>query len=291
MDRAAAQRTLHRFFADARDFFPMARTWQCKVGDVTRLLRSAFSRRRTRLAALVLLLTAPAAARAADAAPKTVRVFAAASLTAAFKAVGAAFEAKHPGTKVELNFAGSPTLVQQIREGAPADVFAAADLDNMQRLVDANAVGQPEIFARNVLQIAVAKGNPERIAGLADLTRPGLTVVLCGETVPCGRYAREAFQRAGLTPPVGSRELDVKAVLSKVTLGEADAGIAYVTDVRAAADKVEGVGIAAAHDVTARYPIAVVREAAAPETARLFVDFVLSEPGRTILGELGFLNP
>jgi molybdate transport system substrate-binding protein len=247
--------------------------------------------RLARILALALLVAGPTPARAADAAPKSVLVFAAASLTAAFKAVGSAFEARHPGTKVELNFAGSPTLVQQIREGAPADVFAAADLTNMQTLVDANAVGKPEIFARNILQIAVAKGNPEKIAGLADLTRPGLIVVLCGETVPCGRYALEAFRHANLTPPPGSRELDVKAVLSKVALGEADAGIVYATDVRAAQDKVEGVGLPAAHNVTARYPIAIIREAAAPDTARLFMDFVLSDPGRTILGELGFLNP
>jgi molybdate transport system substrate-binding protein len=241
---------------------------------------------------VALILAGPVAAgHAADAAPKTVRVFAAASLTAAFKAVGSAFQAMHPGTKVELNFAGSQTLVQQIREGAPADVFAAADLTNMRTLVDADAIGKPEIFARNVLQIAVAKGNPKKIAGLADLARPELVVVLCGETVPCGRYALETFQHAGLKPPAGSRELDVRAVLSKVALGEADAGIVYATDVRAAQDKVEGVGLAATHNITARYPIAIVREAAAPDGARLFLEFVLSDPGRTILGEYGFLNP
>src|SRR5262249_42900450 len=150
------------------------------------------------------------------------------SLTASFKAIGAAYEAAYAGTKISFNFAGSPTLVQQIHESAPADVVALADLTNMQTLVDAGVVEKPEIFARNVLQIAVAKGNPRKIAGLADLTRPELTVVLCGESVPCGRYALEAFGHAGLKPPSGSRELDVKAVVSKVMLGEADAGIVYV---------------------------------------------------------------
>lgn len=253
-------------------------------------MRRPRPRRLARLG-LALLLAAPAGARAADAAPKTIRVFAAASLTAAFTSVAAAFEARHPGREVELNFAGSSTLVRQIREGAPADVLAAADLVNMQTLIESDAVEKPEIFARNVLQIAVAKGNPARIAGLADLARPDLTVVLCGAAVPCGRYALEAFSLAKLTPPPGSRELDVKAVLAKIALGEADAGIVYATDVHAAAGSVEGIRIVPTHNVTARYPIAVTRAAAAPDGARLFVDFVLSDPGRTILGEYGFLHP
>ena len=241
----------------------------------------------------VLVLTsclAPVAAEASD--PVTLDVFAAASLTASFRTLGAAFETAHPGTKVAFNFAGSPTLVQQIREGAPADIFASADEANMQKLIAAGAVvGAPQIFAENLLQIAVAKGNPHRIAGLADLAQPGLTVVLCGETVPCGRYALEAFKKAGVTPPAGSRELDVKAVVTKVALGEADGGIVYVTDVRAAADKVEGVGLAASHNVSARYPIATLREATHTDAARAFIAFVLSDPGRKILGDYGFRAP
>lgn len=236
------------------------------------------------------LLLAPLRAHAAD--PATLNVFAAASLTASFRAVASAFEAAHPGTKVALNFAGSPTLVQQIREGAPADVFASADEATMQKLVDAGSVADaPRVFATNVLQIAVAKGNPHAIAGLADLLRPGLTVVLCGETVPCGRYAREAFAKAGLTAPAGSRETEVKAVVTKIALGEADAGLVYATDVRAASDTVEGVGLAPAHAVSARYPIATLRDAPQPDTARAFVAFVLSDPGTKILGGYGFLRP
>lgn len=226
--------------------------------------------------------------------PRTgeVVVFAAASLTASFRAVATAFEAVHPGTKVTLNFAGSPTLVQQIREGAPADVFASADEVSMQKLVDAGAIaGTPHLFARNVLQIAVAKGNPERIAGVSDLGRAGLVVVLCGETVPCGRYALEAFAKAGLTAPPGSREADVKGVVTKVALGEADAGLVYATDVRAAADKIDGVDLPPTQSVSARYPLAVLRDAAHGEAARSFVAFVLSDPGTKILGEHGFLPP
>lgn len=253
--------------------------------------------RRARHAAVVLLALAVGVggsrtASAADAAPGEVSVFAAASLTAAFRAVATMFEAQHPGTKVTFNFAGSPTLVQQIREGAPADVFASADEANMQKLVEANALAEtPRIFAGNVLQIAVAKGNPHRITGLADLAKPGLVVVLCGDTVPCGRYGLEAFAKAGAQAPAGSREPDVKAVLNKVALGEADAGVVYATDVRAARDTVDGVEIPAAHNVTARYPIAAVRDAAHADAARAFIAFVLSDPGTKILGEYGFQSP
>lgn len=246
---------------------------------------------RTSLLAVVLLLQVGSwAARAAD--EGTVNVFAAASLTASFKAVATAFETSHPGTKVVLNFAGSSTLVQQIKEGAPADVFASADETTMQKLVAADAIaGAPTIFARNLLQIAVGKGNPHHIAGLADLSRPGLIVVLCGETVPCGRYALDAFKKAGVTPPAGSREPDVKAVVTKVGLGEADAGLVYVTDVRAASDKIEGVGLPAVHNVSAGYPIAAIRDGAHAEAARAFIAFVLSDPGMKILGDYGFQSP
>ena len=221
-----------------------------------------------------------------------VTVLAAASLTETLRSLAPGFEAAHPGTKVTLNFAGSPTLVQQIREGAPADVFASADEANMQKLVDAVGVADaPSVFATNALEIAVPKGNPEKITSLADLTRPGLTVVLCGASVPCGAYALTAFARAGLTVPVGSREADVKAVVTKVALGEADAGLVYATDVHAARDRIDGVALAPEHAVSARYPLAVLRDAAHPAVARAFVAFVLSGPGTTILGDEGFQRP
>jgi len=238
--------------------------------------------------ALVCSLAAPAAAVE----PTTLTVFAAASLTAAFEAEGAAFESAHPGTKVVFDFAGSPTLVQQIRDGAPADVFASADEANMKMLADAGAVtGTPAVFARNRLEIVVGKGNPKRIATLADLARPRLVVVLCGDTVPAGRYALEAFRKAGVTPPAGSRELDVKAVVSKVALGEADAGIVYVTDVRAARHSVEGIPVPESQNVVGRYPIAALGASPQPDVARSFVQFVLSAPGQAILGDYGFLTP
>ncbi len=252
------------------------------------------SRRRSwpALVALVVVLGFGPGAAPAPADDASLTVFAAASLTTAFRAIATAFESEHPRAKVAFNFAGSATLVQQIRDGARADVFASADASNMQKLVDAAAVrGTPRIFAQNVLQIAVAKGNPRHIAGLADLSRPGLVVVLCAETVPCGRYALEAFTTAGATVPLGSRELDVKAVVSKIALGEADAGIVYVTDVRAASGEIEGIDLAPAHTVSARYPIAVLRDATHPELAEAFVAFVVSEPGSAILGKYGFVRP
>ena len=242
---------------------------------------------------LVVLLAVVGLASPVTAADHTrLNVFAAASLTASFKAIGAAFQVAHPNVELAFNFAGSPALVQQIREGAPADVFASADEATMEKLVGARAVtGAPRIFAGNELQIAVAKGNPHRIAGLSDLEKPGLVVVLCGDTVPCGRYGLEAFAKAGAKAPAGSRELDVKAVLNKVALGEADAGLVYATDVRAARDKVDGVDIPMAHNVVVRYPIAALRDANHVEDARAFIAFVLSDPGTKILGEYGFQSP
>ncbi|MFI5393958.1 MAG: molybdate ABC transporter substrate-binding protein [Candidatus Binatia bacterium] len=221
---------------------------------------------------------------------RTVTVFAAASLTAAFQAVGNAFEKTHPDMKVQLNFAGSSTLVQQIQQGAPADVFASADEANMQKLVESGAIaGAPQLFACNTLQIVVPPGNPKHIAALADLAKPGLTIALCGPTVPCGRYAAEAFGKAGVTAPAASQELDVKAVLTKVAMGEADAGIVYVTDVRAAAGKVEGVDIPESSNVIARYPIAVVKNAPSAAAAAAFIKFVLSSEGQQQLASFGFL--
>jgi molybdate transport system substrate-binding protein len=221
---------------------------------------------------------------------RTVTVFAAASLTAAFQNIAATFEKAHPDLKVQLNFAGSPTLVQQIQQGAPADVFASADEANMQKLTESGGIaGTPQVFARNQLQIAVATGNAKAITGLADLTKPGLTIALCGPTVPCGRYAAEAFAKAGLTPPAASQELDVKAVVSKVAMGEADAGIVYVTDVRAAGGKVMGVSIPESSNVIARYPMAVVKGAPNPAAATAFINFVLSPEGQRVLADFGFL--
>jgi molybdate transport system substrate-binding protein len=220
----------------------------------------------------------------------TVTVFAAASLSAAFQSIATAFEHGHPHLEVQLNFAGSSTLVQQIQQGARADVFASADEINMQKLVEAGALASaPQVFVRNRLQIVVPAGNPKHIASLADLTKSGLVIALCDRAVPCGRYATEAFGRAGVDVPPASQELDVKAVLSKVSLGEADAGIVYATDVHTAGGAVEGVDIPVSATVIARYPIAVLKSAPNTAAAVTFVDFVLSTEGQRVLAGFGFM--
>ncbi len=221
-----------------------------------------------------------------------VTVFAAASLTAAFTEIGDAFMAEHPATKVKLNFAASSELVTQIGQGAPADVFASADEANMKKLTDAgdNATA-PAVFATNRLEIIVEPGNPRGITGVAGLTEPGLVVVTCAAEVPCGKYASRVFQAAGVHVTPKSFEKDVKAVVAKVTLGEADAGIVYATDVAAAGDKAAGVDIPVDQNVVAEYPIAVTRDAANPAGAQAFVDFVEGDRGRRILASYGFLAP
>jgi len=222
----------------------------------------------------------------------TVSVLAAASLTEAFRTIGKDFEAAHPGSKVEFNFAGSSTLARQIIEGAPADVFASADDENMKKVVDAGDVaGAPKPFVHNRLAIIVARGNPKRIEGLADLARPGLTISLAAPGVPVGRYAAEAFAKAKTPVPDASREADVNAVVMRVSMGEADAGIVYTTDVTAGRDTIEAVPIPEVQNVVASYPIAQLTGAPNASGARDFVAYVLSPAGQRVLASFGFLPP
>lgn len=219
----------------------------------------------------------------------SVTVFAGSSLTDAFKKAGDQLKVKNAGTDFVFNFGSSSTLATQIINLAPADVFASADDVNMQKIVDAKLNdGPPATFLSNRLQIAVAAGNPKQIAGLSDLAKPGLIVVLAGPTVPAGRYALEALQRAGVTLRPASQEVDVRAVLNKVALGEADAGIVYVTDVKSAGARVTGVDIPEQHQVIARYPITVVKDSNNPRLAKAFVDYILSDEGQRLLAEYGF---
>jgi molybdate transport system substrate-binding protein len=221
----------------------------------------------------------------------TITVFAAASLNAAYTAIGKEFENSHPRTTVTFSFGGSSMLVSQIQQGAIGDVFASADRPNMQKLIQAGLTAEsPIVFARNDLEIVVGKGNPKHIASLADLARSGLVVVLCAPVVPCGSYAAQALQKAGVSVKPASQEADVKAVLSKVALGEADAGIVYVTDVKAAGAAVEGVAISPALNVVAEYPIVILKDSQNRALARAFVSYVLTD-GRPILARYGFTNP
>lgn len=228
---------------------------------------------------------------AGDARP-TVRVFAAASLTAPFTQLVDAFAARHPELRVELHCAGTPQLVMQLREGAPADVFASADQEQMDRVVAAGcAAAAPRAFASNELTIVTPKGNPAEVRALEDLSRDGVTALLCGPAVPAGRYARSALMRADVAVTSASDEPSVTAIVSKVELGVADAGVVYRTDARAAADRVREVPIPARCNVTATYPIVPTSTGEQPQHGEAFVAFVLGTEGRRVLGEHGFGAP
>nr|WP_104164081.1 molybdate ABC transporter substrate-binding protein [Cryobacterium sp. N22] len=221
-----------------------------------------------------------------------ITVYAAASLQATFTDLAASFETDHPGTTVVLNFAGSSALVTQIIEGAPADVFASADTANMTRLTDASLTdGSPVDFATNVLAIAVPPGNPAGITDLADLAGPDVRLVVCAPEVPCGRAATALAATAGVTLTPVSEESSVTDVLGKVTSGEADAGLVYVTDVAAAGAAVEGIEFAESAGAVNTYPIVPVTGSASADVARAFVDYVTGGTGAAVLGAAGFGAP
>lgn len=221
-----------------------------------------------------------------------INVFAAASLTDAMKAIGPGFQREHPGTSLRFNFAGSTALVTQIVQGAPADVLASADQPNMQKAIDAGATsGTIRSFAGNRLQIVVAAGNPKAVRGLADLSAPSLVVVLCAPAVPCGGYAAQALARAGVKLTPRSQEQDVKGVVTKVALHEADAGIVYVTDVRSGGAQVQGVDIPEGSNVVVTYPVAAIRGGPNPAGGRAFADYLLTPAAQSVLASYGFTQP
>ena len=223
----------------------------------------------------------------------SITVFAAASLKGTFTELADEFEAAHPGTSVELTFAGSSDLVTQITEGAPADVFASADEKNMAKLTDAGLVdaGAPVDFATNVLTIAVPPGDPAGVAGFADLADPALKVVVCAPQVPCGAATTKVEEATGVTLTPVSEESSVTDVLGKVTSGEADAGLVYVTDVIAAGDAVEGVAFPESSEAVNTYPIATVGASSQKELADAIVGFVTGEVGQGVLQAAGFGAP
>lgn len=247
-----------------------------------------------RVLALVLVLAgcgSPAPATTSSGVSGEITVFAAASLTESFTKLGKEFEAANPGSKVTFNFAGSSALAQQINKGAPADVFASAAPANMKQVTDTGAItATPATFAKNTLQIAVPKGNPAKVTGLADFARADLKIALCAEQVPCGAAAKKVFEAARITAAPDTLEQDVKAVLTKVSLGEVDAALVYRTDVKSS-DKVEGVDFAEADKAVNDYPIAPAAKAPNAAAAKAFVDYVLSEKGRKVLTEAGFAAP
>jgi molybdate transport system substrate-binding protein len=222
----------------------------------------------------------------------TLQVFAAASLTDAFTEIGDAFSEDNPDVTVEFNFAGSSALATQIQEAAPADVFASADENNMQKVVDSGDVtAEPQIFTTNILEIAVPAGNPGGVDGLDDFANPDLLIGLCAEEVPCGRFGRQALANAGVTPAIDTNEPDVRSLLTKIEADELDAGIVYVTDVQSAGEAVEGVEIPSDVNVVATYPIAPIAAAPNPDAAEAFIAFVQSSAGQDVLASYGFLQP
>lgn len=234
--------------------------------------------RRVALAAAVVVALAGCATPPAPGTPSgTVTVFAAASLTESFDEIAAAFEEANPGVDIVLNYGGSSGLATQIAEGAPADVFASA---SSTQLPDGT------VFATNVLALAMPEGNPGDISGLADLARPELAIALCAVEVPCGAASATLLEQAGITASVDTVEQDVKAALTKIELGEVDAGLVYVTDVRAAGAAVEGIALPEAEPVA--YPIAALTDS---DAAAAFVAFVLSDAGQAILRAAGFGAP
>ncbi|MFG6476629.1 molybdate ABC transporter substrate-binding protein [Microbacterium sp. P06] len=223
----------------------------------------------------------------------SITVFAAASLTTTFTELAGEFEAQNPGTAVALTFAGSSDLVTQITEGAPADVFASADEKNMAKLTDAELVdaGAPVAFATNTLEIVVPSNNPAGVTSFDDLADPAVKTVICAPQVPCGAAAVTVEEAAGIDIAPVSEESSVTDVLGKVTSGEADAGLVYVTDVITAGDAVEGIEFAEASEAVNTYPIAVVKESAAADVASAFVAFVTGSVGQGVLQAAGFGAP
>jgi molybdate transport system substrate-binding protein len=221
----------------------------------------------------------------------SVTVLAAASLTEAFGTLAKRFEAAHPGVTVRLSFGASSALAQQINAGAPADVFASAAVKNMRQVISAGGARTSTDFVSNVMEIAVPPGNPAHIAGIADLARPGVKVALCQRQVPCGATAYQVFGRAGITVRPVTEEADVKSALTKVETGEVDAGMVYLTDVRAAGSKVKGIPIADSVNASTEYPIAALSKAANPDAAAAFVAYVLSAAGQAVLAADGFEKP
>jgi molybdate transport system substrate-binding protein len=226
-----------------------------------------------------------------DAEAATVTVFAAASLTEAFDELAERFEAEHPLVEVVLNPGGSAALAQQIVEGAPADVFASAAEPPMQTVIDAGLASDAVVFATNTLELVVPAGNPGGVTGLDDLARPELRVALCDVTVPCGAASEALLARQGVAASADTLESDVKAVLTKVVLGEVDAALVYRTDVIAAGDAVEGIEVPGAASVVNRYPIGAMADAADPDVAADFVAFLTGPDGRAVLAAAGFGAP
>jgi molybdate transport system substrate-binding protein len=252
-----------------------------------------------RLAAIAVLTTLVLAGcgTSDEAAPAggtggTLTVFAAASLKKSFTEIGEQFKTDNPGTDVEFTFAGSSDLVTQLTQGAPGDVFASADTTNMDKAAKAGLLaGAPVDFAANTLTIVVAPGNPKKVGSFKDLTQPGLAVVTCAPQVPCGAATQKVEKATGTKLDPVSEESQVTDVLTKVTTGQADAGLVYVTDAKGAGDQVTAVAFPESADAVNVYPIAALKQSKNSPLASKFVEAVTGEAGERILAAAGFAKP
>jgi molybdate transport system substrate-binding protein len=221
----------------------------------------------------------------------SITVFAAASLTGTFTALGKQFEAAHPGDNVKFSFGPSSGLATQITSGAPADVFASAAPANMNTVVKAGDATSPQNFAKNTAEVAVPANNPANVTTVNDLSKSSVKVALCQPQVPCGVVASEVFKNLGITVKPVTLQPDVKSVLTQVTLGNVDAGVVYVTDVKAAGSKVKGVTVPAGMNASTLYPIATINDSKQKAEAQAFVAYVMSAAGQKVLGAAGFQQP
>ena len=257
------------------------------------------------LAACGSATTTSTSTSTATPAPVTLNVFAAASLTGSFNAIAVKYQQAHPNVTIKYNFAGTQILEQQIANGAPADVFASADLANMQKASAAGLVGSSQVFVKNRLTVIIPAGNPGNINSLQDLSRKGVKIDIEAPTVPAGKYSLQVLAKMALSPAYGpayvsavkanfvSLETDVKSVVTKVQLGEVDAGFVYVTDATAAGDKVKTIAIPDEFNVIAQYPIAVTKSSTHASDAQAFMQYILAKDGQDVLQHYGFIviNP
>ncbi|GAA1373202.1 molybdate ABC transporter substrate-binding protein [Luteococcus sanguinis] len=244
------------------------------------------------MAALALALTSVLTGCSGSASPNsTITVLAAASLSDTFDTLAADYEQAHPSVDVQVSYGGSSALAQQVNDGYPADVLASASTKTMDTVVASGKATTPTTFATNVLEVAVPKDNPGGVRALADLTKPDLQIALCQSSVPCGAASATLLTRQNLTVRAATEEADVRSVLTKVRLGEVDAGLVYATDVRAAGDDVIGIEIPPNQNVSTSYPIATLTGAQNPDGAAAFMGEVLSDHGRAVLREAGFTLP
>ena len=243
------------------------------------------------LTALAVLSACAPAATPATTPSKELVVYAASSLSDTYTSLGRSFEAAHPGVTVKFSFDGSSTLVDQLKQGAPADVFASADRPNMDKATTANLLsGTPSMFATNTLTIIVPKGNPARITGL-DSSLDGKKLVVCADGVPCGTATSKLAKLVGVTLKPVSQETKVTDVRAKVESGQADAGIVYVIDAKASGSKVDTIAIKKADQVKNEYLVGVVATSKNSSLASQFVALVTGSEGQKILSGAGFALP